>query len=329
MRRSVPAAEPEIKDRNRDSTEISFSHIELIVCVASGGTCTPIGSVLLRTHTSTTKTTARSLRYMRIGAHVGSANPLDEAAARGADIAQFFLSNPQGWAKPKPRPDTATLTAGDVAIVIHAPYLINVATNNNRVRVPSRGLLTAYAAAAHDIGALGVVVHGGHLPTEVDLTVGIENWRKTFAYAERDGGFATRLLIENTAGGKNAMTRNLDRFARLWEAIGDFGPGVCLDTCHAHAAGEELDTVVERMKAITGRIDLIHANDSKDEFGCGRDRHDNLGNGQISPEVLCELVTAADAPVIVETPGGAENQAADIALIRKFLASRSCLGRRP
>ncbi len=260
---------------------------------------------------------------MRIGAHVSSVAPLDEAAVRGADIVQFFLSNPQSWAKPTPRSDAAALAASDVALVIHAPYLINVATTNNRVRVPSRGLLTAYAAAAHDIGALGVVVHGGHLPVEEDPAVGVENWRKTFAYAERDGGFTTRLFIENTAGGKNAMARNLDQFARLWDVIGDFGPGVCLDTCHAHAGGEELDTVVDRMKAIAGRIDLIHANDSKDDFNSGRDRHDNLGKGQISPEVLCEVVATADAPVIVETPGGPPDQAADIALLRKLLASRS------
>jgi deoxyribonuclease-4 len=260
---------------------------------------------------------------MRIGAHVSPADPLDEAAVRDADIVQFFLSNPQSWAKPTPRPDTASLLASDLAIVIHAPYLINVATTNNRVRVPSRGLLSAYAAAAHDIGALGVVVHGGHLPIEDDPAVGVENWRKTFEYAEREGGFATRLFIENTAGGKNAMTRNFDRFAQLWDAIGGFGPGVCIDTCHAHAAGEELGTVVDRITAITGRIDLIHANDSKDEFGSGRDRHDNLGNGRIAIQELCDVVAAADAPAIVETPGGPENQAADIALLRAFLASRS------
>ncbi|MGH3545361.1 MAG: TIM barrel protein, partial [Mycobacteriales bacterium] len=148
---------------------------------------------------------------MRIGAQVSSANPIVEAAARDADIVQFFLSNPQSWTKPTPRSDASTIVDSDVAVVIHAPYLINVATTNNKVRIPSRGLLTAYANAARDVGALGVVVHGGHLPLDEDPALGIENWRKTFDYAQRDGGFGSRILIENTAGGKNAVARNLDR----------------------------------------------------------------------------------------------------------------------
>jgi deoxyribonuclease-4 len=73
---------------------------------------------------------------------------------------------------------------------------------------------------------------------------------------------------------------------------------------------------VDRVKAITGRIDLIHANDSKDPFDSGRDRHDNLGRGQIDPDLVVAVVRAADAPVIVETPGGVEGQSADIALLR-------------
>ena len=91
------------------------------------------------------------------------------------------------------------------------------------------------------------------------------------------------MLIENTAGGDNACARRFDALARLWDAIGEFEVGFCLDTCHAHAGGEDLLDVVDRVKAITGRIDLIHANDSKDAFDSGRDRHDNLGSGKIDP----------------------------------------------
>ena len=98
--------------------------------------------------------------------------------------------------------------------------------------------------------------------------------------------------------------------------MGEFGAGFCLDTCHAHAGGEDLLNIVDRVKAITGRIDLIHANDSKDTFDSGRDRHDNLGNGKIDPELVVAVVRAAGAPVIVETPGGVEGQSADIALLR-------------
>jgi deoxyribonuclease-4 len=74
--------------------------------------------------------------------------------------------------------------------------------------------------------------------------------------------------------------------------------------------------VVDRVKAITGRIDLIHANDSKGGFDSGQDRHDNLGNGKIDPELVVAAIRAAGAPAVVETPGGVEGQTADIALLR-------------
>ena len=91
------------------------------------------------------------------------------------------------------------------------------------------------------------------------------------------------VLIENTAGGDNAMARRFDALARLWDAVGEFDVGFCLDTCHAHAAGEELVDAVDRIKAITGRIDLVHLNDSRDAFGSGADRHANIGAGHDRP----------------------------------------------
>ena len=124
------------------------------------------------------------------------------------------------------------------------------------------------------------------------------------------------MLIENTAGGDNACARRFDELARLWDAVGEYEVGFCLDTCHAHAGGEELLDLVDRVKAITGRIDLIHANGSKDPFDSGRDRHDNLGSGMIDPELVVAVVRAAGAPVIVETPGGVDGQTADIAFLR-------------
>ena len=122
------------------------------------------------------------------------------------------------------------------------------------------------------------------------------------------------ILIENTAGGENACARRLDVIARLFDAVGEFGVGFCLDTCHAHAGGEDLVGIVDRVKAITGRIDLVHANDSRDAFDSGADRHANFGSGQIDPELIVAVCRAAGAPVVVETP--ADGQAADIALIR-------------
>ncbi|MCN0152337.1 deoxyribonuclease IV [Salinispora arenicola] len=256
---------------------------------------------------------------MRIGAHVDSADPLTEATARAADTVQFFLSDPQGWKAPKPRADADWLRSAEVDIYVHAPYVINVATLNNRIRIPSRKLLLAHARAAAAVGARGLIVHGGHVNAGDDLATGFDNWRKAFEYAADSGGFGVPVLIENTAGGNNACARRLDALARLWDAIGDHEVGFCLDTCHAHAGGEELLGLVDRIKAITGRIDLVHANNSKGAFNSGQDRHDNLTGGTIDPEQVVTVIRAADAPVVVETPGGADGQAADITFLRDQL----------
>jgi deoxyribonuclease-4 len=112
------------------------------------------------------------------------------------------------------------------------------------------------------------------------------------------------------------MARQVEDLARLWEEIGDLGPGFCLDTCHFWAAGEDFEGLVDRVMAATGRIDLVHCNDSRDPFDSRRDRHANLGKGEIPPDLLLQVVRRAGATVIVETPGGAEDQAADIAWLR-------------
>jgi deoxyribonuclease IV len=253
---------------------------------------------------------------MRIGAHVDPADPLAEAAARGAEAVQFFLADPQSYKNPEPRDDAERLRASDVDVFIHAPYRLNVASTNNKIRIPSRKLLMTHARAAAAIGAKGLIVHGGHVDGG-DLAAGFANWRKAFEYAEKDGGLPLPILIENTAGGENACARRFDNLARLWDAVGEFGAGFCLDTCHAFAGGEDLVGIVDRVKAITGRIDLIHANDSKGGFDSGQDRHDNLGNGKIDPELVVAAIRASGAPAIVETPGGVEGQRADIALLRE------------
>src|SRR6188472_3798956 len=241
---------------------------------------------------------------MRIGAHVGSDDPLAEAAARGADLVQIFLGDPQGWKDPVVAyaGGAAALRAAaegaGIDLYVHAPYRLNVATANNRIRIPSRQLLAKYAAAAAELGALGIVVHGGHVLKDDDPE----------------------------GGGDGAIARRTDRLARLWEVFEDRleAPvlekvGFCLDTCHAHAGGEELAGVVDRVKAITGRVDLVHANDSRDEFDSGADRHANFGSGSIDPEAIVAVVQAAGAPVVCETPGAAEGQGADIAFLRERL----------
>jgi deoxyribonuclease-4 len=255
-----------------------------------------------------------------IGAHVDSTDPLSAGAERQAGAVQFFLADPQGWKAPKPHEHADALRASELTLYVHAPYIVNVATTNNRIRIPSRKILGQHAQAAAEIGAKGLIVHGGHLGKDEDPAIGVDNWRKTFArVADEQGGFPLPILIENTAGGDNAVARRFERLAMLWEAIGEFGPGFCLDTCHAHAGGEDLDGIVERVLAITGRIDLVHANDSRDAFDSGADRHATFGTGQIDPAAIAAVCAGAGSDVIVETP--AESQAKDIAYLRDSLAA--------
>jgi deoxyribonuclease-4 len=245
---------------------------------------------------------------MRIGGHFHTDNPLHDAAACGAAAAQFFLGDPQGWKEPViPGGDPAAIrdayAAAGIDIYIHAPYVINVATANNRIRIPSRKILEQQLAAAASIGAKGLIVHGGHVTKGSDPAGGVENWVKAI---ERIGR-PLPLLIENTAGGDGAMAKSLESVARLWDAIasaaeGGGEVGFCLDTCHANSAGIDLADAVDRVKAITGRIDLVHCNNSRDEFGSGADRHANFDSGTIEATVLLDVVRAAGAPVICETP---------------------------
>ncbi|GAB4001769.1 deoxyribonuclease IV [Nocardioides ultimimeridianus] len=262
---------------------------------------------------------------MRIGAHVDQADPVAEAAARNAPLVQFFLGNPQSYKGPVveyaegPAALRAAAVAAGVDLYVHAPYLINVATTNNRQRIPSRKLLQQHVDAAAELGAKGLIVHGGHVQDEDDPAKGFDNWRKAIEATD----LKLPLLIENTAGGTNAMTRYLDRIKGVWDAIssaeGADMVGFCLDTCHAHAGGNKLETIVDDVLAITGRIDLVHANDSRDDFDSGADRHANFGAGRIDPDLLAHVVRQAGAPVVCETPGGADEHVADFSWLRERL----------
>ncbi|SDN72911.1 deoxyribonuclease-4 [Nocardioides szechwanensis] len=266
---------------------------------------------------------------LALGAHVDQTDPIAEASARNAPLVQFFLGDPQSYRGPKiayaggAEGLKADAEAAGVDLYVHAPYLVNVATTNNRIRIPSRKLLQQHVDAAASIGAKGLIVHGGHVDSAGDngevLEKGFDNWRKAIEATD----LKVPLLIENTAGGDNAMARHLERIARVWDAIsgaeGFDNVGFCLDTCHAHAGGNPLETVVDDVLAITGRIDLVHCNDSRDDFDSGADRHTNFGSGRIDPDLLASVVRAAGAPVICETPGGAQEHVADFEWLRARL----------
>jgi len=254
-----------------------------------------------------------------IGAHIWGSEPLAEAESIGAECVQLFLSNPQGWEKPPPREDAEELKAADLGIYVHAPYLINVCSPKPNVRFGSRKILSQTCEAAVAIGALGVIVHPGH--AEDGLEEGVGRWTSTLERMET----SVPVYLENTAGGENAVARRFDALARLWEAVEvaktDVEVGFCFDTCHAHAAGEELSDAVERAIAITGGVDLMHANDSRDPAGTGADRHATIGEGQMDLESLRHMIGAANAPTVVETPREIDTLKADMAFVREALGS--------
>ena len=258
----------------------------------------------------------------KLGAHVDRAGVLDAAAELGADCMQIFLSDPGSWKKPPPHPEADAIRASEVDLYVHAPYLINVCSPKPNVRYGSRKILQQTCEAAADVGAAAVIVHGGH--AEDDIAEGPGRWLRSLEMLESE----VPVYVENTAGGENAVARRFDALARLWEAIGDAGHGIelgfCFDTCHAHAAGEELSDVVERALAITGRIDLLHANDSRDPPGTGADRHERLGAGKVDPDALRHMIAAAvgaGAPVIVETPRSTDGLRADLEYVRAAIGA--------
>ncbi|MGI9020687.1 MAG: deoxyribonuclease IV [Solirubrobacterales bacterium] len=253
---------------------------------------------------------------MKVGAHVDHNAPLAAAAAVDVEIIQIFSGKPQGWQRPPPRDDAEGLRASPLDLYIHAPYLINVCSPKPNIRYGSRKILAQQCEAAAALGATALIVHPGH--AEDGIEEGVKRWARTLELLESE----VPLYLENTAGGDNAVARRVDALARLWEELNASEHGVplgfCFDTCHAHAAGEDLADVVERIRAITGRIDLVHANDSRDPPGTGADRHANLGAGEIDPQDIRAMIRACQAPVIVETPGA--GHPADLEFVRTALA---------
>jgi deoxyribonuclease IV len=243
---------------------------------------------------------------------------LELAKELGADAIQIFLSNPQGWEKPPPRDDAEELRSSSVPVYVHAPYLINVCSPRSNVRYGSRKILQQTCDAAAEIDAAAVIVHGGH--AEDAIEEGFGRWVRSLEMLKSD----VPVYIENTAGGDNAVARKLDALEGLWAAVStaktDVEVGFCFDTCHAHAAGEDLSDVVERVLAIVDKIDLLHVNDSRDPPGTGADRHANIGAGQIGVEPLRAMIAAAGPPAVVETPRDVDALRADIEFVRAALA---------
>jgi deoxyribonuclease-4 len=255
------------------------------------------------------------------------------AAAAGAEAIQVFATNPRGWALTPgdPAQDAAVRALVDhdqLPVFVHAPYLINLGSPEARIWELSVSSLRYSLARGAQLGARGVVVHTGSA-VGGDRDAALRRVREALLPL-LDGlpGAGPDLLLEPMAA-QGTMLCSGPADLRGYLEMLDWHPraGVCLDTCHAFAAGHDLtapggvDRLLSDLESAGcgGRLRLIHANDSKDPCGSGRDRHENIGDGLIGAGPFGALLDhpATDGvPFIVETPGGEKAHAADIARLR-------------
>ncbi|PLW71247.1 deoxyribonuclease IV [Streptomyces sp. SCUT-3] len=278
-----------------------------------------------------------------VGGHVPVAGGLAStglayARSIGAEAVQVFVANPRGWATPtgNPRQDEefrAGCEQEGIPAYVHAPYLINFGSATAATVERSVESLRHSLRRGGRIGAAGVVVHTGSAtggaPRAKALAQVHEHLLPLLEEADREGR-GPRLLLEPTAGQGASLCSLVEELGPYFDAL-EHHPllGVCLDTCHAFAAGHDLAApggtklvLDELVRTVgEGRLGLVHANDSKDVAGAHKDRHENIGAGRIGAEAFGELFVhpaAEGVPLVIETPGGKEGHAADVALLKSL-----------
>ncbi|HLL64521.1 MAG TPA: deoxyribonuclease IV [Micromonosporaceae bacterium] len=278
-----------------------------------------------------------------IGGHAFTAGGLARAVLPYLDrsratAVQVYVSNPRGWALAagNPEQDEAFLVGcaqRGVSAYIHASLLVNLGSPTALTVERSVATLEHALRRGAAIGARGVVFHAG---SSVDAahdaaarTQVRESLLPLLDLVDAEG--LPPLLVEPSSGGGRCLASRVEDLGPYLAAVDHHpGLGVCFDTCHAWAAGHDLqapggmtatlDALVATVGA--GRLRLIHANDSKDPCGSARDRHENIGAGTIGKAPFADLLrhpAAAGVPVIVETPNdGGTAHPADIATLRRL-----------
>jgi deoxyribonuclease-4 len=263
---------------------------------------------------------------MLIGAHVSTAGGLTKAIERGTELGcesiQIFNQSPRMWRPTKYGPDDfaafkeAMVDSPVEAVVIHAVYLINCASKDKELRKKSQNSLTHALRIGDEIGANGVVLHPGAQVKE-PLGPSMKRAGKTIAAALKDSE-SCPLLLEQTAGHKGLLGRDFDQTAELIELAGSGKRlGLCLDSCHLFVQGyditdeEHLAAVVDEADAKVGldRLQCLHVNDAAAPLGSCRDRHANLGKGEMGKQGLAAFLSEPrfeGLPAMLETPGPAK-----------------------
>jgi deoxyribonuclease-4 len=258
-----------------------------------------------------------------IGAHVSPAGGLPKAVERGLERGcrsiQIFNQSPRMWRASAYRDENVAafreaLAASPIdAVLIHAVYLLNCASEDPDIREKSLASLTNSLRVGEAIGASAVVLHPGSAKTG-EVGAAIERAAATIARALQDSE-GCELHLENTAGAGGTLGRSFEELARLLELAGG-GPrlGVCLDSCHLLASGYDIRTAAgvsrvlrEATRALgRGRVRSLHLNDSQTPLGSNRDRHANLGRGELGEDGCMAFLSAPGLqrlPCVLETPG--------------------------
>ena len=287
------------------------------------------------------KSKAKAANQPRIGAHVPTSGgmakrSIEYATTIKAEAIQVFASNPRGWAMPDANPDAdrafrERAEALDIETYVHAPFLINLGSPTEATYKNSIASTAYSLRRGREIGALGVVIHTGSAVDESHVS---KAWKQiksgVMPILEKLGDEDPWLLLEPTAGQGQSLVKKLDDLQNYFEAL-EWHPkvGVCLDTCHVFAAGHDIKSkggmkqTLDLLVEVAGaeRIQLIHANDSMDVLGSLKDRHANLGEGEIGTKPYEELLAhpaVKNAPLILETPGEEPEHGREVALLKKL-----------
>jgi deoxyribonuclease-4 len=260
---------------------------------------------------------------MLIGAHVSTAGGLDKAIERGTQLGcesiQIFNQSPRMWRPTRYGPEDfaafrEAIDASPIgAVVIHAVYLINCATKDGELRKKSLASLTHALRIGDGIGAAGVVLHPGAQKGEPHGP-SMKRAAKVIAAALKDSERCP-LLLEQTAGHKGLLGRDFEETATLIELAGGGARlGLCLDSCHLFVQGYDvtdeahLAEIVDEADAKVGleRLRCLHVNDAAAPLGSCRDRHANVGKGEMGPKGLATFLSEPrfeHLPATLETPG--------------------------
>jgi deoxyribonuclease IV len=260
---------------------------------------------------------------MLIGAHVSPAGGLPKAiergVERGCEAIQIFNQSPRMWKPTTYREEDVAafkeaMSASPIdAVLIHAVYLLNCASDDPEIRAKSLTSLTHSLRVGHEIGSSGVVLHPGSAKTG-DVGEAIARAGETIAEALKESE-GCELHLENTAGTGGTLGRSFDELAALLEAsAGGKRLGVCLDSCHLLASGYDISTAAgmgstlreATRKLGRGKVRSLHLNDSQTPLGSNRDRHANLGAGELGKEGCMAFLSAPGLqklPCVLETPG--------------------------